>query len=55
MKVLKYKDQSKKHKRYEIVMDGGIPALIELSIMKDNFIQRCCAAAFAYFSIESSI
>lgn len=46
---------SKKHKRYEIVMDGGIPALIELSIMKDNFIQRCCAAAFAYFSIESSI
>jgi len=46
---------SKKHKRAEIVMDGGIAALIELSLMKDNFIQRCCAAAFAYFSLEQSI
>lgn len=46
---------SKTNKRAEIVMDGGIAALIDLSLMKDNFIQRCCAAAFAYFSLENSI
>lgn len=46
---------SKPNKRIAIVQEGAIAALLDMSTIKDNIIERCCSTAFAYLSLESSL
>lgn len=46
---------SKPAKKVYIVSQGAIPALIDMSTIVDNTIERCCATAFSFLSQEPKI